>query len=106
MPSEGTGSVSLRDRCFLEKPNRKAGERPARSRHCKTEQFRVYATGHVAGKVRGREEVEPGELPAQRSPFDLRGMGKGIERQDGCLSLFSRKAFLFVSYPNIKGEKR
>ena len=66
----------------------------------------MYATGHVAGKVRRREEVEPGELPVQRSPFDLRGMGKGIERQDGCLSLFSRKAFLFVAYPNIKGEKR
>lgn len=99
MPSEGTGSVSLRDRYFLEKPNRKAGERPARSRHCEMERPRVYATGYVAGKVRGCEEVESGELPVQRSLFDLRGMGKGIERQDGCLSLFSRKAFLFGAYP-------
>lgn len=72
----------------FEKPNRKAGERPARSRHCKMERFRVYATGHVAGKVRRREEVEPGELPVQRSPFDLRGMGKGSKDRTGAFRSF------------------
>ena len=37
-------------RFLIKKPNRKAGERPARSRHCKMERLRVYATGHVPGR--------------------------------------------------------
>lgn len=34
------------------------------------------------------DELEPGELPICHSPFDLRAMGRGIERQ--------RRLFLLI----------
>lgn len=36
------------------------------------------------------DELEPGELPICHSPFDLRAMGRGIERQ--------RKLFLTIHF--------
>ncbi len=41
----------------------KLEEKPARSRHCSSEQIRIFVTGGSLGKARRSDELEPGELP-------------------------------------------
>lgn len=65
---------------------------PARSRHCNKEQVQTMSLELICKLWEDwiRDELEPGELPICHSPFDLRAMGRGIERQ--------RKLFLTIHF--------
>ena len=60
----------------VERLNKEFGKKPKRSRHCNSEQICNYVIGVKSEKAQISEDLKPGELPNQQSPFDLRVTGR------------------------------